>query len=284
VIDAVFLTGASTGIGRATALRLARRGIVVYAGVRREEDAQSLQRDGGQRVRPLYLEVTDAASVAAARETIAHAPDTRLLGIVNNAGIAIAGPLEVLSAHELRRQFDVNFFAPIAIAQAFLPLLRATRGRIVNVSSIGGKLSAPFVGAYASSKFALEAASDALRVELRSSGVKVVLVEPGAVKTPIWSRSSAASASVFDNAPPELQTAYAAMTARMTRISARMDTQGSDPETVAVAIERALVAPYPRARYLVGRDARIRLIIARLPDGIRDAIVARVTGADRATP
>jgi NAD(P)-dependent dehydrogenase (short-subunit alcohol dehydrogenase family) len=284
VIDAVFLTGASTGIGRTTALRLARRGIVVYAGVRREEDAQSLQRDGGERVRPLYLEVTDAASVLAARDAIAHAPETRLLGIVNNAGIAIAGPLEVLSASELRRQFDVNFFAPIAIAQIFLPLLRATRGRIVNVSSIGGRFAAPFVGAYASSKFALEAASDAMRVELRSSGVKVVLVEPGAVKTPIWSRSSAASARVFDGAPPELQAAYAAMTERMTRISARMDAEGSDPETVAVAIERALVAPYPRARYLIGRDARIRLIVSRLPDGIRDAIVARVTGADRSAP
>ena len=270
--DSVFLTGASTGIGRATALRLARHGIVVYAGVRKEADAEALVRDGGERVRPLYVEVTDRESIGSARDTVANS-GTSLCGIVNNAGVAIAGPLEVLSIDELRRQFEINFFAPMTIAQTFLPLLRATRGRIVNVSSIGGKFAAPLVGAYASSKFAMEAASDSMRVELRPSGVKVVLIEPGGVKTPIWSRSTAASERVFDGASEELKTAYAEMVANMTRIAARIDANGIDSELVARAIERGLFAPYPRARYLVGGDARVRLLIARLPEGIRDAIV-----------
>jgi NAD(P)-dependent dehydrogenase (short-subunit alcohol dehydrogenase family) len=284
VNDAVFLTGASTGIGRATALRLASRGIVVYAGVRSEADADGLRAEGGERIRPLLVEVTDSQSVEHARAIIAGAGDTRLAGIVNNAGIAVAGPLEILPAVELRRQLEVNFFAPIAIVQAFLPLLRATRGRIVNVSSIGGKFAAPFVGAYAASKFALEAASDALRIELRPAGIAVVLVEPGGVKTPIWSRSSAASAHIYDAAPPELREAYAEMLGNMQRISANMDKNGSDAEAVAIAIERGLFAKFPRARYLVGRDARVRLAVARLPDGIRDAIVARTVGARRPKP
>ena len=279
--DAVFLTGASTGIGRAATLRLAKHGIVVYAGVRSEADADRLLAEGGDRIRPLLVEVTDSRSIEHARALIAGASDTRLAGIVNNAGIAVAGPLEMLPAAELRRQFEVNFFAPMAIAQAFLPQLRATRGRIVNVSSIGGKFAAPFVGAYAASKFALEAASDSMRIELRPAGVAVVLVEPGGVKTPIWSRSSAASQHIYSDAPAELREAYAEMLGNMQRISAKMDARGIDPERVAIAIERGLFAKFPRARYLVGGDARARLAVARLPDGIRDAIVARAVGARR---
>ena len=279
--DAVFLTGASTGIGRAATLRLAGHGIVVYAGVRSEADANGLRAEGGDRIRPLLVEVTDPQSIENARAIIASASDTRLAGIVNNAGIAVAGPLEILPAPELRRQFEVNFFAPMAIAQAFLPILRATRGRIVNVSSIGGKFAAPFVGAYASSKYALEAASDAMRIELRPAGIAVVLVEPGGVKTPIWSRSSAASQSIYADAPAHLREAYAEMLGNMQRISANMDKNGIDARRVAIAIERGLFAKFPRARYLVGGDARLRLAVARLPDGIRDAIVARTVGARR---
>ena len=282
--DAVFLTGASTGIGRAAALRLAGHGIVVFAGVRKEADAQALKAAGGERIRPVYVEVTDHLSIEAARDTIASSPGVTLRGIVNNAGVAIAGPLEVLSISELRKQFEINFFAPIAISQTFLPLLRATRGRIVNVSSIGGKFASPFVGAYASSKFALEAASDSMRIELRPSGVKVVLIEPGGVKTPIWSRSTEASAHVFDNASPELVASYAEMRGNMVRIAQKLDETGIDADRVALAIERGLFAPYPRARYLVGRDARVRLLIARLPEGIRDTIVARIVGAKHPSP
>lgn len=272
---AVLLTGASSGIGHATALRLAARGIV-FAGVRAEADAEKLAREGGASLRPLLLDVTDAASIERARAAVA-ACGTRLDGIVNNAGIALAGPLEVLPAADLRRQFEVNFFGPLALAQAFLPLLRAHGGRIVNVSSIGGKLAAPFAGAYASSKFALEAASDALRVELRGI-VHVAVVEPGAVNTPIWRRGAAESVRIFDAAPETLRAPYASAVRAMLQLSQTLERRGIAPERVAAAIEHALYARRPRARYLVGIDARLRLAVARLPEGVRDRIVAAVIG------
>jgi NAD(P)-dependent dehydrogenase (short-subunit alcohol dehydrogenase family) len=276
---AVLVTGASTGIGFATTLRLVRRGTLVYAGVRRELDAEKLARECGDGIRPLLLDVTDAASIARALATIEAAPGIRLDGLVNNAGIALAGPLEILPPEELRRQFDVNFFGPLALIAAFLPLLRATRGRIVNVSSIGGKLAAPFVGAYASSKFALEAASDALRVELRAFGVHVAVVEPGAVKTPIWQRGADSSLRVFERVPEKDRAPYEAMIRKMMRISEAMERGGIPAERVAAAIEAALFERRPRARYLVGSDARLRLVVARLPEALRDRIVAAAVGA-----
>jgi NAD(P)-dependent dehydrogenase (short-subunit alcohol dehydrogenase family) len=230
-------------------------------------------------LRPLILDITDSESILRAKTAIARASDVSLVGLVNNAGVAIAGPLEVLPIEALRRQFDVNFFGTIETTQAFLPALREAGGRIVNVSSIGGKLAAPFVGAYASSKFALEAASDALRVELRPFGVAVALIEPGAVKTPIWSRSADASLRLFDALPPAARLAYDDMIRNMQRVSQQMEKRGIPPERVAAAIERALFAARPRARYLVGTDARLRLLVAHLPDGVRDRIVAAFVGA-----
>jgi NAD(P)-dependent dehydrogenase (short-subunit alcohol dehydrogenase family) len=278
---AVLVTGASSGIGYATVMRLARRGTIVFAGVRRQADAELVAREGGVNVRPLILDVTDSASIARARTAVSRAQDVALAGLVNNAGVAVAGPLEILPLEALRRQFDVNFFAAIEMTQAFLPMLRETRGRIVNISSIGGKLAAPFVGAYASSKFALEAASDALRLELRPFGIAVVLVEPGAVKTPIWQRSAEASLHVFDRVASGAREPYAQMIDNVQRLSAKMDESGIPPERVAQVIERALFSAHPRARYLVGRDARVRLMVARLPDGLRDRIVAAVVGSPK---
>jgi NAD(P)-dependent dehydrogenase (short-subunit alcohol dehydrogenase family) len=278
---AVLVTGASSGIGYATAIRLARRGTIVFAGVRRQSDAETIAREGGINVRPLILDITDSESIVRAKTAISRASDVSLVGLVNNAGVAIAGPLEVLPIEALRRQFDVNFFGTIETTQAFLPALRETGGRIVNVSSIGGKLAAPFVGAYASSKFALEAASDALRVELRPFGVAVALIEPGAVKTPIWSRSADTSLRLFDALPPAARLAYDDMIRNMQRVAQQMEKRGIPPERVAAAIERALFAARPRARYLVGTDARLRLLVAHLPDGLRDRIVAAFVGAPR---
>jgi NAD(P)-dependent dehydrogenase (short-subunit alcohol dehydrogenase family) len=276
---AVLITGASSGIGYATVMRLARRGTIVYAGVRRQADAELVAREGGTNVRPLILDIADSVSIARAQTAISRASDIALAGLVNNAGVAVAGPLELLPMDELRKQFDVNFFGAIEMTQAFLPLLRETGGRIVNVSSIGGKLAAPFVGAYASSKFALEAASDALRLELRPFGVSVALVEPGAVNTPIWQRSSEASRAVFNGLAPLARESYETMIANMTRLAEQMEKRGIPPERVAEAIERALYAPRPRARYLVGADARMRLFVARLPEGLRDKIVAAAIGS-----
>jgi NAD(P)-dependent dehydrogenase (short-subunit alcohol dehydrogenase family) len=281
---AVIVTGASSGIGYATALRLARSGTLVYAGVRRQGDADTVAREGGENVRPILLDVTDAESIAHARSEIAAARDSKLVGLVNNAGIATGGPLEMLPMAELRRVFEVNFFATIAMTQAFLPLIREHRGRIVNVSSIGGKLAPPLVGAYAASKFALEAASDALRLELRPFGVGVVLVEPGAVKTAIWQRGADESLRILDTIPEAARIAYDDMIRNMVRLSQKMEKRGIAPERVAAVIERALTDRHPRARYLVGVDARVRLFVARLPEGVRDRIVAAVVGAPTRPP
>jgi NAD(P)-dependent dehydrogenase (short-subunit alcohol dehydrogenase family) len=271
---AVLVTGASTGIGRATVLALARRGLMVFAGLRHAAHGDGLVAEGGAGIRPLLLDVTDPAAIDAARAALESAPDVRLEALVSNAGFALPGPLELISPEALRRQFDVNFFGALALTQALLPLLRLSRGRIVFVSSIGGKFAAPFVGAYAASKFALEAAGDALRLELASFGIAVVLVEPGAVKTPIWQRGAQAGRALLEATPPALRPLYEKRIEGMVRISQRLERRGDPPERVARVIERALFARRPRARYLVGIDARVRLLIARLPEALRDRLVA----------
>ncbi len=275
----VLVTGASTGIGYATAMRLVRAGFVVFAGVRREFDAQTLVREGGSDVRPLLLDVTDAASIARACENLRAQADTKLVGLVNNAGIALAGPLELMPLDEVRRAFEVNFFGALSLVQAFAPTLRATRGRIVNVSSIAGKLAAPFIGAYASSKFALEAASDALRVELGNFGVHVAVVEPGAVKTGIWERGTDASLQALETIDPARRELYDEAIRQAVRISQRTASRGMPPERVAEAIQHALLSTRPQARYVVGADARFQLAIARLPEALRDRLVAGAAGA-----
>ncbi len=281
---AVLVTGASTGIGYATALRLVRSGFIVFSGVRRERDAQTLMREGGPSITPLVLDVTDAVSIANAAQTIAARADAKLLGLVNNAGIALAGPLELLPLDELRRQFEVNFFGALALVQAFAPSLRATRGRIVNVSSIGGKLASPFLGGYAASKFALEAASDALRVELGAFGVHVAVVEPGAVKTPLWERGAGLSLRSLETVDPARRAAYDETIRQIVRLSQRAANRGMPPERVAEAIEHALLSVKPQARYLLGAGAHVQLAIARMPEVLRDRLTAVAAGAPANQP
>jgi NAD(P)-dependent dehydrogenase (short-subunit alcohol dehydrogenase family) len=275
---AVLITGASSGIGFATALRMARRGTIVFAGIRRQIDGEKLLREGAGNIRPMLIDVVDQGSLLRARAKIESLREYRLDGLVNNAGVALGGPFELLPLEELRKQFDVNFFGAIAAIQTFLPLLRESGGRIVNVSSIGGKLAAPFMGAYSASKFALEAASDALRLELRPFGVAVSIVEPGSVKTPFWRRSAEASLKIMYGAAPETRSEYDAMIRSVVRLAERHEANAILPEAVARVIERALFARRPRARYLVGSDARIRLLVARLPEPVRDLIVMTAFG------
>jgi len=275
---AVLITGASTGIGFATALRLARHGTIVFAGIRRQIDGENLLREGAGNIRPMLIDVVDQGSLLRARAKIESLREYRLDGLVNNAGIALGGPLELLPLDELRKQFEVNFFGAIAAIQTFLPLLRESGGRIVNVSSIGGKLAAPLMGAYSASKFALEAASDALRLELRPFGVAVSIVEPGSVKTPLWRRSTESSLKIMDDVAAETRSDYDAMIRNVTRLAQRQEMNAIPPEQVARVIERALFARRPRARYLVGIDARIRLLVARLPEPLRDLIVMAALG------
>lgn len=288
--SAVVVTGTSSGIGAATALRLARAGSRVFAGVRRKEHADPLVRDGGGNITPLILDVTDGASIESARAAVeaALAPSGALAGLVNNAGIAVAGPLEILPLEALREQFEINLFGAIAVTQAFFPMLRASRGRIVNVSSISGKAASPYVGAYCASKHALEAASDALRVELRPFGVAVSVVEPGRVRTPIWERSAAAGSARIDALPEAVVAPYRQALEGMRAFARSAQSTGSSPEAVAKAIEHALTAKHPQARYLVGVDARVQLAIARLPEPLRDRIIegylARAARSAPSTP
>jgi NAD(P)-dependent dehydrogenase (short-subunit alcohol dehydrogenase family) len=203
------VTGASKGIGEATVLRLVACGRPVYAGVRSEADAQRWRRYAGNGVTPLRFDVTDPAAIAAAADAVRHERgEAGLAGLVNNAGVALAGPLEFLPIAVLRRQLEINVIGQVAVTQAFLPLIRRAGGRIIFISSVSGRSALPFTGAYAASKHALEAAADALRVELRPWRLRVVLVEPGVIETPIWQTSMHAALAYLDTLPPDATTYY----------------------------------------------------------------------------
>jgi NAD(P)-dependent dehydrogenase (short-subunit alcohol dehydrogenase family) len=279
------ITGASTGIGRATTLRLAAAGWSVFAGVRDPTAGERLLAEAvaGQ-VIPLTLDVTDAGQIEQARMRVeeetarAGAPrGGRLDALVNNAGIGVGGPLELVSPEDLRMQFEVNVFGQVAVTRALLPALRAARGRIVLLSSIGGLVSVPFNGPYAASKHAIEALGDALRGELHSSHISVSLVEPGSVKTPIWAKAQDTASGL--EVPPELQREYGRVPAAFAKILIDAERRGVSPEQVAATIEQALTARRPRARYLLGRDAR-GMVLAHtlLPTGAFDRMLRRVLG------
>ena len=262
----VLVTGASTGIGEATALHLKELGFDAVAAVRKDEDAERLKSQG---LRAVKLDVTDADSIAAARAQMGDAP---LAGLVNNAGIAVAAPLEFLPLDQLRRQLEVNVIGQVAVTQQFLPALRAARGRIVNVSSIGGRVALPLVAPYSASKFALEAISDSLRRELLPHGVDVIVIEPGGVKTPIWGKGNETADQIQEGMPPEAQQLYGPMIEALRRETVKIsENTGIEPREVAEVIGRALTAKKPRTRYLVGREAKIRGAAAKvMPDRMMD--------------
>lgn len=271
----VVVTGATTGIGLAAAQALKGAGFDVLAGVRRASDAERLE---GLGLRPLTVDVTDASSVAAAAEEVrATVGAGGLAGLVNNAGVAVSGPLEFLPLDRLREQLEINVVGQVAITQPLLPLLRAGGGRIVFVSSIGGRIALPLVGPYAASKFALEAIADSLRRETRGQGIQVSLVEPGGVKTPIWEKGTRTADEIEAGAPPEAEQLYGRLVAALRRESQKIATDTGMPASdVADRIVHALTAARPRTRYLVGSDARLRWAIARrVPDRWFDALVDR---------
>jgi len=279
------VTGASTGIGQATALRLARAGWTVLAGVRDDEAggrllAEAAERGGGGSVEPIALDVTDARQIADAAARVAARDGSgpgRLDALVNNAGIGVGGPLELIAIDDVRRQLDVNVVGQVAVTQALLPALRAARGRIVFVSSVGGRVAMAFTAPYAASKHAIEAIGDALRVELRTSGVQVALVEPGSVATPIWDKGRAEAERV--DVPDELREQYGHIPQAIDRTLRSTGERGVPPEQVAETIERALTARRMRARYVVGRDARVMIAVRRLlPDLVFDRVARRALG------
>jgi NAD(P)-dependent dehydrogenase (short-subunit alcohol dehydrogenase family) len=267
------VTGASSGIGEATALRLARAGWRVLAGVRAASDGDRLRAAARALLEPLTIDVTDPEAIAAASERLGEKP---LHGLVNNAGIALAMPLEFLPLDQLRRQLEVNLVGQVGVIQAFLPNLRSAKGRVVNVGSIAGRSSLPFLGAYAASKHALEAVTDALRVELRPFGIAVTIVEPGTIATPIWRKGGELIEQLAVEMPEELGRLYGDRMKAFRDAAAAAGSRAEPADQVAIIIERALMAEKPKARYLVGRDARRRSIVERLPTPLRDHLYERV--------
>lgn len=276
---AVLISGASTGIGRACAEHLDSLGFTVFAGIRRQADADSLRGAGSSRRQPVMLDVTESESIGSAMRTVAEASPAGLAGLVNNAGISVGGPLEFVAIEEWRHQLEVNFIGQVAVTQAALPALRKGRGRIVNMTSIGGRLASPFLGPYNASKYALEAVTDALRLELRQFGIEVAAIEPGAVATPIWEKGRASAEQATADMPPEAQQLYGAGIAAISKFIDLGERSGVPPLEVARAVEHALTARRPKTRYVVGRDARTRLVLARvLPTRVMDRLVARAMG------
>jgi NAD(P)-dependent dehydrogenase (short-subunit alcohol dehydrogenase family) len=255
----VLVTGASTGIGRATAELLRDRGWEVFASVRRAGEAP----EGTIEV---VFDVTDPEAIRHAAARI-----DELDALVDNAGIAIAAPLEFLPPDELTRQLDVNVVGQLRVVQAFLPALRRSRGRIVLMGSIGGKSALPFMGAYAMSKFALEAMADALRVELAPFGMHVAIIQPGTIATPIWTKPQ----RTVDEFPPEAAELYGVRVQKFRRLAAERTGDAVPAVEVAKAVEHALTATKPKTRYIVGPDAKRRARVEKLPDRLRDRVLAR---------
>jgi len=243
--------------------------------VRNLADGESLRAEAGDSVVPVQLEVTDPDAIAAAAEFIRGDLDGAMLtGLVNNAGIAVAGPLEFLPITELRKQLEVNVVGQVAVAQAMLPMLRESRGRIVNMGSIAGLSALPMTGPYAASKFALEAITDSLRVELLPFGVDVIIIEPGVIATPIWETSMEAADKVLAQMPTKAFEYYGVI---IERVKARaMNGMGGLPaDAVAQVVEHALTARKPKTRYMVGNDAKVRALLRFLPDRTRDRLIAK---------
>lgn len=270
---AIVVTGASTGIGQACALRLDRLGFRVFAAVRKVANGETLKQSASERLTPILIDVTDAGSIASAAKIVESlVGETGLFGLVNNAGIAIAGPLEFLPLPELRKQFEVNVVGQVAVTQAFLPLLRRGGGRIINIGSIYGKWALPVLGAYSASKFAMEAITDALRLELMPWGLWVCMIEPGAVATPMREKAEAAADTNLSKQANDL---YGPAIGAIRKLRSRK----LPADAVAQTVVHALTAKRPKTRYAVGGDAKVAAVLVRLiPDLIRDALTRRRLG------
>ena len=278
-MQSVVITGASTGIGWATAKLLLDRGFRVFGSVRKPADADRLRGEFGANFTPLLFDVTDEAAVlAAGREVRAALNGETLIGLVNNAGIAVAGPVLELSADEFRRQMDVNVVGPIIATQAFGPLLgsdpalKGPKGRIVMISSVAGKNGNPLTAAYSASKHAIEGLSESLRREMMLFGIDVIIVAPGAVKTPIWGKAEQVDISGYKNSPffPALQ--------GVRKFMLKLGETGLPAETIAETIAEALTSTHPRVRYQITPDPMRHLVTGLLPKRTVDRIIAKRLG------
>jgi NAD(P)-dependent dehydrogenase (short-subunit alcohol dehydrogenase family) len=271
----VLVTGSSTGIGRATALRFDASGWRVFAGVRDPADGEKLRQAATDRLIPVTLDVTEPDQIAAAAGRIEAESGDGLHGLVNNAGVAVPGPLETIPLGDLRHQLEVNLVAYVAVTQALLPQIRRAEGRIVFLSSIGGRVAFPFGGPYHASKFATEALGDVFRQELRPWGIEVAIVEPGSIDTPIWERGQRKGEEIEEKSP-QTNLLYGAALEKFKKVIEDTAERGIPPEKVAKAIAHALESSRPKTRYLVGLDAKVQARIKPLiPTRVFDRIVAR---------
>jgi NAD(P)-dependent dehydrogenase (short-subunit alcohol dehydrogenase family) len=272
----ILVTGASTGIGEATAIHLAGLGFHVFAGVRQTTAGERLQAAAPCGITPVILDVTDGESIGAARKDIERSLEGKgLMGLVNNAGIAVGGPLEFLDLNEMRQQLEVNVIGPLAVIQAFLPLIRKAQGRIVNIGSMSGRVACPLLGSYCASKYALEALTASLRQELRPWSIQVSLIGPGKIVTPLWKKSMIAAEERVAKLPQEAHERYGQIMTGMLEYSVKEGKSGLPPLAVARTVEHALTAAKPRTRYTVGADARGWELLRILPERLRENLVAR---------
>jgi NAD(P)-dependent dehydrogenase (short-subunit alcohol dehydrogenase family) len=273
----VLVTGASRGIGRVTALRLASKGWTVFAGVRSDADGKDLSAAGGENLTAVTLDITDPAHLAALPGQLGD----RLDAVVNNAGYVLDGPIETLDLDALRRQFEVNVIGHVAVTQAVLPLLRASGGRIVFISSVSGRISTPLTGAYSGTKYAIEGIADALRVELRRWKLPVILIEPGPVSTDMWHGALDQHAASLAALSPEHAELYGPMFSKSRKALAFMQKQAVPIDKVAAVIEKSLTAKHPKARYLVDFSSKAQVLSSGMtPTRVMDALFARVMGTN----
>ena len=272
----ILITGASSGIGAATALHLDRCGMEVFAAVRALDDGEDALAGASDRLRRIRLDVTDAGSIAEAMATVSeHVGGAGLDGLVNNAGIGVPGPLELLSSEDLRRQLDVNVVGQVAVTQAALPLLRRAAGRIVFVGSVGGRLASQFAAAYHASKFAMEAIADAWRQELDPEEIAVILIEPSAISTPIWDKAQERLDALLADADPRVAR-YRDRLQEFRESLRSADEHGKSPDDVAAVIEQALTEDSPDTRYVVGAAGKVATALRPLiPDRLADKLTER---------
>jgi NAD(P)-dependent dehydrogenase (short-subunit alcohol dehydrogenase family) len=287
--DWVLITGTSTGIGRAATFTLAENGYRVLAAARKREDIDSLMAEAATRglnglVEPIVLDVTDAGQIAAAVDIVGAkmAAGGRLHALIHNAGAQWAGPIEIMPLAEWRAQFEVLVFGPVALTQQLLPYLRASRGRVVNVTSIGGIAPGPMIAAYQAAKAAFEAVSDSMRMEFAPFGVHVSAIAPGGISTPMLDRSSETFNRLADALPKQLQPIYADALRAFAKTVASAQRNSTSPEKASLTILKAVTAPRPRTRYLIGTDAKLLAFLKHnLPDRWMDALTFRLVGLPR---
>jgi NAD(P)-dependent dehydrogenase (short-subunit alcohol dehydrogenase family) len=270
--EIVIITGASSGIGEATARELARRGFHVLAGIRRDHDADAIR---GLNIEPLILDITNPDHIRALADRVHGDPQGRAVrALMNNAGMGVNAPVEVFAIDEWRRLFEVNFFGHIAVTQTLLPALIRSKGRVINISSVGGKIAMATYGPYASTKFALEAISDSLRREIAPLGVQVVVVEPAAVRTKIGDRAIARAQEVASTMTPEQSERYGRLVEAITAQASSAMESGLSADAAAKVIAQAVTARKPRTRYTIGREAALLPVLTTLPDRMLDCILA----------